>query len=165
MPEPCHQMFVYLIRCGRSSMVWLQDIAPSEFTRFDDHEQSNLSSRFVQFDLCNRYFPFPPLPCSIKHVGGRERGDSQSLWYSVAWQPWWTSSKLKVRSPYKTCIRDVCVCGSVCMCTNVISAFLPSTNQVPWDSEATSCSMYSLACWFLKTSLKLHTVQTKMLPI
>lgn len=29
-------------------MVWLQDIAPSEFTCFDDHAHSNLSGRFVQ---------------------------------------------------------------------------------------------------------------------
>ncbi len=29
-------------------MVWLEEIAPSEFTCFDDHAHSNLSVRFVQ---------------------------------------------------------------------------------------------------------------------
>lgn len=45
-------MFVYLIQYGWSSVVWLQDIAPSEFTCFDDSEHSNLSGRFVQSVLC-----------------------------------------------------------------------------------------------------------------
>lgn len=48
MPGLHHEMFVSLIQYGRPSVVWLQEIAPSEFTCFDDYEQSNLSGQFVQ---------------------------------------------------------------------------------------------------------------------
>lgn len=70
MPAPHHQMFVCAIQHGRLLLVWLQEIAPSEFTWFDSHEESNLSGRFVQAVL------FPSLwhtNCYIKDQKGTER--------------------------------------------------------------------------------------------
>lgn len=54
MPTRRHQMFVHPIQWGRSALVGLHDIAPSEFARSDGHDHANLSVLSVPFSLVHK---------------------------------------------------------------------------------------------------------------